>query len=48
VSLETTALVLHKRIDQAILIIRGERVILVTDLAELFRVATKAAKRASR
>lgn len=39
---ETTSLVLHERIAQAILIIRGERVIIDADLAEFVGVAAMA------
>ena len=42
-----SALVPHERIEQTILLIRGHRVMLDTDLAELYGVGTKAFNRAA-
>lgn len=45
---ENTSLIPMERIERAILVIRGERVMLDSDLAELYGVETKALNRAVR
>ena len=43
---DATALILVERIEKSILLIRGERVMLDSDLAELYEVETKVLNRA--
>ncbi len=45
---QNSALVLHRTIDDKIYVVRGQRVMLDSDLADIYQVETKALKRAVR